>query len=124
MAERFLDTFVPQREQAAVEYEFPQYADKPQVVVKSAREAIEVCDAHSDAAHRFCFRNLGEGPAHAMLFFTEDGGLILGLSVVERVDEWFDRLKRHAGSEVGYVTFEAAPPATAAEFAKLAASVG
>ena len=59
-----------------------------------------------------------------MLFFTSDGALILGLSVVEREDEWFSRLKEFAGSEVGCITFETAPPATAGEFRQLAASVG
>ncbi len=123
MAERFLDTFAPRREQSAAEYEFPEYSDKPLVIVKSAREAIRYCEDHLGEAHRISFRNLGEGPAHAMLFFTPDGGLILGLSVVEYEDEWFGRLTEVAGSTVGYIAFETPPPATAAEFRELVASL-
>jgi hypothetical protein len=123
VAERFLDTFAPQREQSAEDYVFPQYAQQPLVILKSAREAIHYCEAHSAEAQSIYFRNLGAGPAHAMVFFTSDGGLILGLSVVEREDEWFDRLKEYAGSDLGYIAFETPPPATTAEFRQLAASV-
>jgi hypothetical protein len=122
-AERFLATFTPHREQSADDYVFPQYADQPQHVVKSAREAIEYCEAHPEETQSMYFRNLGTGPAHAMLFFTSDGGLILGLSVVEGEDEWFARLKEHAGSTIGYMAIEEAPSATAAEFRYLASSV-
>jgi hypothetical protein len=122
-AERFLDAFAPDREQSAEDYVFPQYGEQPLVVVKSAAEAIRYCEAHPAEAQSLNFRNLGAGPAHAMLFFTRDGGLILGLSVVEREDNWFTRLKQHVGSEVGYITFESPPAATVAEFRELAASV-
>jgi hypothetical protein len=121
-AERFLETFAPQREQSADDYEFPEYAEQPQLVVKSAREAIQHCEWHPSEAHSIYFRNLGDGPAHVMLFFTSDGALIFGLSVVEREDEWFSRLKEFATSNVGYITFEAAPAATAGAFRELAAS--
>ncbi len=123
VAERFLDMFVPQREQSAAEYEFPQYADKPVVTVKSASEAIQHCEDHVSEAHSFYFRNLGPGPAHAMVFFTSDCALILGLSVIDHEEEWFVRLKEYAGSEVGYISFETAPAATAGAFRELAASV-
>jgi hypothetical protein len=122
-AERFLDTFAPHREQSADDFVFPQYAKQPNLVVKSAREAILYCEAHPSEEQSLYFRNLGDGPAHAMLFFTPDDALILGLSVVEREDEWFVRLKEYAGSRVGYITFETAPVRTASEFRELAASV-
>ncbi|CAN5337248.1 hypothetical protein BH11PLA2_BH11PLA2_42110 [soil metagenome] len=106
-----------------MEYEFPEYSDSPLVIVKSATEAIQYCEDHSSEAHRFYFRNLGTGPAHAMLFFTSDCGLILGLSVVEHEDEWYDRLVKFADTRIGYITFESPPAETASEFRELAASV-
>jgi hypothetical protein len=123
VAERFLDTFALRREQSAEAYEFPEYSERPLVIVTSAREAIQYCEDHPCEGHRLSFRNLGKGPAHAMLFFTSDNGLILGLSVAEFEDDWFDRLKKFTGSSVGFIAFEAPPPATAAEFRELAASV-
>ena len=62
--------------------------------------------------------NLGSGPAHAMLFFTADAGLILGLSVDAGCDMSVgDRAAKSGllGSanlpvrEVGYITFETPP---------------
>ena len=123
VANRFLDKFVPKREQSAVDYEFPQHSEQPTTVIQSASEAIRHCEAHPDAAQSFYFRNLGEGPAHGMLFFTADKGLILGLSVDEHEDEWLLRLKEHACSDVGYIAFEVPPAPTAAEFRQIAVGV-
>jgi hypothetical protein len=122
VALRFLDTFVPEREQSAVDYEFPQYSEQPNTVFQSASEAIHHCEAHPDAAQSFYFRNRGEGPAHAMLFFTPDHGLILGLAVDEQEDDWLLRLKAHAGSSLGYISFEQPPAETVAEFEQIAAA--
>jgi len=123
-AERFLDTFAPQREQSAEDYVFAQFTGQPLLIVKLAREAIQYCESHSAETQSLYFRNLGAGPEHAMLFFTSDGGLVFGLSVVERPDEWFARLKDYVGSDCGYIAFESPPPVTVAEFRALAASVG
>lgn len=120
VANHFLDTFVQHREQSAGDYGLPQYETEPAIVLESAAEAIHYCDSHPNEAQSIYFRNLGAGPAHAMLFFTQDGGLILGLSVERCEDEWFVRLKEFAGSEIGYISFESPPPATAAEFRQMA----
>jgi hypothetical protein len=40
VASRFLECFVPNREQSADNYLFPQYSDQPVVVIESASEAI------------------------------------------------------------------------------------
>ena len=119
---RFLDSFVPKREQSAVDYEFPQYSEQPTSVFESASAAIQHCEAYPDAAQSFYFRNLGEAPAHGMLFFTADRGLILGLAVDEQQDDWLLRLKEHAGSSIGYIAFEEPPKDTVAEFEQRAAA--
>jgi hypothetical protein len=123
VAVRFLDTFLPEREQSAEDYEFPQYSEQPTTVIEAASEAIQYCEAHPNEAQSFYFRNLGEGPTQGMLFFTADQGLILGLSVEDQEDDWLFRLKEHAGSEIGYFTFETPPAATAAEFREIFARV-
>lgn len=121
-AEHFLNTFVPDRVQSAVDYVFPQ-SGEPSLAIGSAEAAIQYCEAHPLEAQSFYFRNVGIEPDHAMLFFTPDGGLILGLSVVGHEDEWFARLKEHAGSKVGYITFESPPAITATEFKQAAENV-
>ena len=122
IASRFLEEFAPRREQSAVEYEFPQYSDQPNLILTMAEDAIRHCVEHPSASQSFYFRNLGDGPAHVMLFFTEDGGLILGLSVEQDPDGALFRLRIHARSEHGFVTFEEPPPATADEFRRLASA--
>lgn len=122
VANRFLGAFAPQSVVAADEYEFPEYSETPVVVFSTAAEAIRYCEAHPDAAHGFYFRNPNGSPAHAMLFFTSDGGLILGVSVVEGEQRALAELREHAGSEVGYITFESPPAETVAEFYQVAAS--
>jgi len=118
---RFLEEFAPRREQSAVDYHFPQHSDRPGTVLTAARDAIRYCLDHPSESQSFYFCNLGDGPAHVMLFFTEDRRLILGLSVdAGEAEDSFKRLREYAGSQIGYVTFEEPPPATASEFRQLA----
>jgi hypothetical protein len=119
-AEQFLEAFAPNRVQSAAEYTFPERAGKPGPVFTAALEAIRYAALCPGAEQRFYFRNLDEGPDHIMLFFTSDGGLILGLSVAWNEERAFAQLKRHAGSEIGYITFECPPKDTAAEFIRRA----
>lgn len=119
-AVRFLAAFAPSGEQSASEYTFPEYSEQPTAVFGTAAEAIRYCETYPTEAQRFYFRNPNGTPAHAMLFFTSDGGLILGLSVSEEVEEAFTGLKAHARSDLGYITFESPPCERAAEFRELA----
>src|SRR5262249_30277922 len=115
-AERFLTEFAPDREVSADDYCFPQNANEPDLVLTSPTDAIRYCEAHPEESQSFYFRNRGAGAAHAMLFFTSDAGLILGLSAEEGEEQkFFDMLRQHADSEVGYIDFEAPPADTVAE---------
>ena len=50
-----------------------------------------------------------------------DGGLILGLSVYEGEEqEYFEKLREHAGTQVGYIDHEAPPVDTVSEFWQVA----
>lgn len=120
VAENFLGHFAPEREQASVDYCFPRYVELPQLVLESAEEAMHYCVSHPTEAQSFYFRNTNPEPAHAMLFFTSDGGLILGLSVHEDSDRWFDRLKEHTRCTIGYITHESPPVDTVAAFRVMA----
>ena len=120
VANQFLAAFAPNCLESADEFGFPEFAEVPTVVFTTSAEAIRYCEAHPGAAHRFYFRNPKGSPAHAMLFFTSDGGLILGLSVVKGEKQAYSRLVGHAGSDIGYITFESPPHDTAAEFRQAA----
>jgi hypothetical protein len=123
VVERFLNRFAPQREAMADEYEVPRYSDSPAIVFRRDTELVAYCVAHTSEPHSMYWRRLGAGdPAHVMVFFTPDEGLILGLSVVAESDHWLAKLLAFAGSDVGCVLFEDPPPDTARDFRALAAS--
>jgi hypothetical protein len=117
LAVDFLNHFVPRREQSAAEYCFPEYSMTPDAVFESALEAIPFCALKPNYSQAFYFRNLGTDPAHAMVLFTVDSGMILGLSVDEgKETEYLAHLKDFARASTGYIDFESAPPGTLEEF--------
>jgi hypothetical protein len=119
-ADEFLDIFAPHREQTADDYVFPPSSGQPEIVLTSASEAIRHCESNSGEEQSLYFRNLGPGPTHVMLFFTGDGGLILGLSVFEGQEvEALDRLRTFVGVGKGYIDFESPPPDSVEEFRRV-----
>lgn len=119
-AKSFLDTFLPIREPSAEEYHFPELSGQEPLTFVSASDAIHHCATHSGAVQAFYFRNLELNPTHAMLFFTADAGLILGLSVTEGQEAGtLDQLKKFAGATTGIIEFESPPPETVEEFERL-----
>jgi hypothetical protein len=118
----FLDYFAPTREETADEYRIPQYSDSPHTIFRSSSEIISYCCSHISEPYSVYWKNAGNsGPTFAMVFFTSDGFLILGLSVDEGMDKrYFFELQKQTKSNIGYVTFECPPPGTAVEFCRLA----
>jgi hypothetical protein len=118
----FLEHFAPVREETADEYWIPKNADVPQKIFHVASEVVSFCCTHPSEAQAVYWRRVGDGdPAYAMVFFTPDARLIFGLSVSEDSAEcYLAELRRHARSEIGYITVENPPPETAAEFCQIA----
>lgn len=117
----FLDDFLPNREPAAEEYQFPQFSDSPEVIFRDSWEAMCYCDMHPGASQSFYFSNTtAQEPAHAMLFFTPDGGMICGVSTRARQDElsrqameiaeWLEQLRTATAARFGYALWESHPP--------------
>jgi hypothetical protein len=118
---RFLDHFAPRREEAAVDYSVPQFADVPARHFGRAEELVEYLVGHPSEPHGVYWRNLGDGPPFVMAFFTSDGAVILGLSCVEpEAPAWLSRLRAFAGPGPHCTLFEQPPPDSAAEFRALA----
>jgi len=112
--EQFLNEFLPSREEAADEYEFPQYADSPEVTFRSADEALDKCIAEQGTDYGIYWRALGNAkPEHAMLFFLEDGHVIYGLSTDDSYPEYatelLNKMKSFLNSSLGYIGHEASP---------------
>ncbi len=113
----FLDTFLQNRQESANEYEIPQYADKPEIVFKTAVELIDYLSLNKDEVHTIYWSNKDKTDIKgAMCFFTNNGHLILGIScdtmfpdtTIE--DNIFADLKEFCGNSNGYITYE--EPAT------------
>ena len=116
----WLGGFVP----TANDYELPRYASDPTVVYDSADELIDVLLERPDEPHGIYWENTGDGPVStAMLFFTSDGGMIIGLTVSGDQNtalQYLDRLAKTVEARFGYITGEEPPPDYAAEFIDLA----
>jgi hypothetical protein len=121
--DRFLARFAPERQESGSEYAVPQYADAPAHVFQRDGDLVRYCVAHPHEPHGLYWQCLGAAdPAHAIAFFTADGALILGLSVMADAERWLAELRAFTGSEAGCVLFEVPPPNTATAFRALAAS--
>jgi len=124
-AVRFLNEFLHTREPSAGEYAFPQVSDEPVQVFQDAFELFALLEANPREPYAFYWNNrLSTASIHqAMLFYTKDDHLILGLAVdpaLQAVE--MTRLKQFAGTDVGYFGWEQPPPETAAEFISIVAS--
>lgn len=125
---RFLNAVTPDREPAADEYQFPEDAEASDATFRDPADAIRYAAGRPGERQRLYFRNVATvGPAHAMVFFTGDGGMVLGVSVMARqedphreaaeIADWLDRLRTVSGAVAGYALYESPPPCgTAAEF--------
>ena len=122
---RFLECFLPLREESADDYHVPEYSDNPVMVLKEADEVIQYAVENRLASQRIYWRRLGEGePQHSHVFFLADGGLVLGVSVAEdrelRLVWWVQQLKECVGSQFGYYVGETPPVDSTEEFKSIA----
>jgi hypothetical protein len=119
----FLEKFLPEREEAADEYEVPQYSDKAQHVFTSIDKIVTHLVINPQETYSLYWRNKASSDLKgAMLFFTSDGNIIAGLfcnalendSKIE--NDFLFKLKAFCKSERGYIDYENPPPLTVNEF--------
>lgn len=127
--ERFLDRFLPHREQTADDYTVPEYSESPVVVFDTPEELIAHCCTHPEADQRVYWLNRSAGDPHsAHVFFLTDGGLVFGLSIATSDeaawDRWLHELQSFIGSAHGYWTGECPPEDTVAAFVAIAQRAG
>ena len=121
----FIEHFIPDNREMADEYEIPQYSDSPDFLFTKAIELMRYCEKHEEVSHAiYWFNNLDEDPKDAMVFYTDDGKMILGLSIEDesREQEWLVKLKSFSKSDQGCILYENPPPESSKEFLKLTKS--
>ncbi|QHS63890.1 hypothetical protein [Chitinophaga agri] len=122
---RFLDRFLPQREQSSENYLFPAAdTNETDILFLDPFEAIAYMEAKPDESHAIYWRNtdLSNAIHHGMVFHTNDGMMILGVSIPGGDPEEdyaiaiFREIEAFTGAEWACMTVEEPPPGTEEEF--------
>lgn len=123
---KFLETFVPQREESTDVYELPQYQEKTDITFEKDSDLIDYVVQNKSIPYTIYWRNAEKlDLRNIMCFFTNDGELILGLSTetkfpnTEIEDFYFKKLQEFAESEIGLITYEEPAPDNAKEFKEM-----
>lgn len=120
---RFLNEFLPDRIPASDDYYVPELSDTPSRVFYSDVDILEFLETNAAEPYGLYWNSAFEDQQvhQAMLFYTRDNHLILGLAVTpQSASDYFRRMMDFAQAKVGYFGAEQRPPETSAEFKALA----
>lgn len=120
----FLDEFLPDRENCSVEFPVPRFSDNPTAVYEDELQLLDYLELTERASYGIIWGNLRKNTeiSHAILYYTEDACMILGIAVsVDGIGKnglakYFRQLAEFSGAEYGYVMGEGPPLDTYAEF--------
>ena len=123
----FLNHFLPQREESADEYEFPQYSSKKEIEFDSVDDLMIYLETDKNAEYNLYWRSIDDSNPnkHGMLFYTKDEAIIFGISRdadiggnlnTENEDECLKLMKEYFQTDIGYITYEDTPTDTYNEF--------
>ena len=122
-ANSFLRKFLPQRTEGADDYSVPQYSQVPSHRFRSVEELLKFLEKNPVEEYGIYWNSCEDGGEvlQAMLFYTSDNHLILGLAVGDvKRQTLLNELLKFSGTGIGYITNEERPPNTAFEFRELA----
>jgi hypothetical protein len=127
--ERFIKAFLPNGKEAAEDYVVPYLtSDNPKYIFDTTQEIISYCCNNPYEEQAIYWNNPShtEQPHSAMIFFTNDGKLLLGLSTNDEdlAVEYLNKLKDFSKSQIGYITIEEPPALNSEEFSKKAKGWG
>lgn len=103
----------------------PQYGKTTAHVFHHSDAIIDYLTVNSNEPYSLYFKNRNESEIHfAMLFFTSDGNLIIGISTPAgnstQEQNVLKQLLEFAESDAGYITYEEPPPYSADTFREFA----
>ena len=122
---RFLDTFTPGGSAAAVDYPVPEHANLSTHTFTQVEELLAHLESNPSEPYGVYWRAHRDAAdvRMAMLFYTDDGFVILGLAVDESCEAaQMARLKAFADAEFTVAWDEQAPPRSAVAFRALCAA--
>ena len=113
MSLEFLNHFLPHWEESTDEYLIPQYADNPIKEFQKAEDVMSYLELHKQDYQSMYWSNFdADNPnAHGMLFYTEDGYMIFGISrdskevdPLKKPIECLEEMKKFFNTDEGYIT--------------------
>ena len=126
----FLNHFIPERNEIANEYEYPQYEDEAEFIFQNDYQIIKFLSQQTNAEYSLYWNNnLNEDLKGAMVFFTSDKKIIFGLfcttlkSNTKIEDKYLQKLKLFTKSKYGYITYEKIPEMDSSKFIEIATNV-
>lgn len=130
IVENFRGKWLNDFDEATTEYSFPQYSLKPVASYSCAQNLIEkLIDNPMEPSSIYWNnpnfnKNKIENIHSAMLFFTRDNALVVGIAIdIESAGEivnYLDALSKTVNGQYGYIVFEYPPPDTSTEFIEIA----
>jgi hypothetical protein len=118
---------LPNRQEGADEYPYPQYSDSPSVILKTADEVLSKLEQAPLVSYDLSWHNqeheISPGfVSVGYLFFGKDGSLVAGLTVYEENDysDRFDgllvKMAKCVNAKWGYIAGAGLPPESSEEF--------
>ncbi len=116
--EKFQSSYLIGAEKSADEYEFPRFAETKEFITEDLSVILEKLFFEKEEEYAIYWHISLYGPiSSAMMFFTNDGYVIYGLTVAEnQAIEKLEDLKKEFSCEFGGITFEQPPPLNSEEF--------
>lgn len=121
VARRFLQAIATERQPVAEDFPFPEFSERPERTFSDPMELIELLESRPNDAYSI-YWNVEDTSycEQAMLFFTEDGGMIAGIGGPSKsVAETLTLIGAEVGGDYGYVSSGSCPPSTIPEFKKI-----
>lgn len=128
----FLNHFLPFRENSAVEFEVPQYAEEPLMVFQVAEDLMDYLEKQPTVPYGLYWQNIDPTALnrHGMLFYTKDGYLIFGISRyavsiedTSNEEACLAEMKAYFKTKEGYITYECPPEDDYEHFMQVVQSV-
>ena len=120
IAANFLEEVAPDRSPVAADFPFPEFVDEPSIVFDNPSDLILKLEMETNESYSI-YWNVNRGLAdQVMLFFTADGGMIVGLGGPHVLAEnAFTVVSKIVNGNFGYLTSGSCPPASTDEFVSL-----
>lgn len=120
LADRLLAELAPSRSPTATEFPYPRLVDHPRMIFADAQELIQKLETETNESYSIYWDVESGVVDQIMLFFTSDGGMIVGLGGPRISPEMaLSALQKIVHGQYGYVTSCSCPPDSINQFVSI-----